>query len=171
MTTLHPAAIYVLRMPGWKVRLWLAVVITLVLANLPVPVAGLALWVLALPYLMMAETLARIVGEGHRARQHLEADHDGHIRLLAERDARIVALEADLMRVRSASTVQPESAEQAIFRKVGLHPGAPEFLVLAARRAFRTALHPDRHPRHREQAQDRFVRADAIFDQIAKLRG
>ena len=61
-------------------------------------------------------------------------------------------------------------AEQAIFRKVGLHPGAPEFLVLAARKAFRLALHPDRHPEHRQEAHNRFIKAEAAFDKIARLR-
>ena len=54
-------------MSGWRIRVWLAVVITLVLASLPVPVAGVTLWVLALPYLVMAEALARMVGEGCRS--------------------------------------------------------------------------------------------------------
>lgn len=170
MTNLHPAAVYVLKMPRWKVRVWLAVVITLVLTSLPGPVAGLALWMLALPYLMMAETLARMIGEAHRERRRLEAEHEGRISLLVERDTRIAALEADLVQSRSASTTHRETAEQVIFRKVGLHPGAPEFLVLAARKAFRLALHPDRHPRHRQEAHDRFIEAEATFDKIARLR-
>ena len=170
MTTLHPAAFRVLRMPGWKVRIWLAVVITLALGSLPGPVAGLALWVLALPYLMMAETLARMVGEGHQARRSLEAEHQGHISLLAERDTRIAALEADLARAGVVSGVGTETKEQRLYGQVGLCPGAPDFLVLAARRAFRSALHPDRHPRHARRAHERYLRAQAIFDEIEKLR-
>lgn len=170
MTTLHPAAIFVLRLPRWHIRVWLAVVITVVLVNLPPPVAGLALWISALPYLMMTETLVRMVSEARKARRNLEVKYDGHVRLLAVREAQIIALKADLMRARSASTVRPETAEQAIFRKVGLHPGAPEFLVVAARKAFRLALHPDRHPEHRQEAHDRFITAEAAFDKIARLR-
>lgn len=170
MTTLHPTAIRILRVPGWRLRVWLAVGMTLVLVGLPLPIAGLALWLAALPYMAMTETLARMLGEQRRERRRLEAERDGHAVLLEERDSRITALEADLARVRAASSPRSETDEARIYRQVGLHPRAPEFLVRAARRAFRAALHPDRHPRHRGQAHDRYLTAEAAFERIAELR-
>ncbi|WP_462118944.1 J domain-containing protein [Methylorubrum extorquens] len=58
-----------------------------------------------------------------------------------------------------------------LYHSLGLHPGSPDWLVVAARRAFRTRLHPDRHPRHRQQAHERFTRAEAQFDLIYARRG
>lgn len=171
MTTLHPAAVHVLRLPGWKVRIWLAVVITLVLASLPVPVAGLTLWVLALPYLMMAETLACMVGEGHRARRLLEADHEGQVARLAGRDARIAHLERELADARAAARRASDTTGDPVYRRVGLSPSAPDWLVQAARMAYRRRLHPDVNPpKHRQQAHDRYIRAEEAFDRIEQLR-
>lgn len=172
MTTLHPAAVHVLRMPGWKVRIWLAVVITLVLANLPVPVAGLILWVLAVPYLMMAEALARMVGEGQRTRRRLEAEHEGQAAKLARRDAQIAHLEGELADARAVACRTADTTGDPSYRRVGLSPAAPDWLVQAARTAYRRRLHPDVHPpHHRQRAHDRFIRAEEAFEQIARLRG
>ena len=159
-------------MPGWKVRIWLAVVITLVLASLPVPVAGLTLWVLALPYLMMAETLARMVGEGHRVRRRLEADHEGQAAQLAGRDARIAYLERELAAARASASRAADTTGDPVYRRVGLSPSAPDWLVQAARTAYRRRLHPDVHPpKHRQKAHDRFIRAEEAFTRIERLRG
>ncbi|MGH1572561.1 hypothetical protein ACRAWG_20145 [Methylobacterium sp. P31] len=171
MTNLHPTAVYVLKTPGWKIRVWLAIVLTLVLASLPVPVAGLTLWVLALPYLMMAETLARMVGEGDRARRLLEADHEGQAAQLAGRDARIKRLEGELAEVRAAAHRAANTVGNPVYRRVGLSPSAPDWLVEAARRAYRRRLHPDVHPpHHRPQAHDRYIRAEEAFERIRQLR-
>jgi hypothetical protein len=170
LTTLHPIAIRVLKIPGWQLRIWLAVALTLALIGLPLPVAGVALWLAALPYMGLTETLARMLGEQHRERRRLESEHAGHAVLLEERDARIVTLEADLARARAASSPRSETDEARIYRQVGLHPRAPGFLVTAARRAFRSALHPDRHPQHRQRAHERYLEAEATFDRIVELR-
>ena len=171
MTTLHPAAVYVLQMPGWRVRVWLAVVISLALAGLPLPVAGLILWVSALPYLMMAEALARMVGEAHRGRRLLEADHERQVAELVRRDARISHLEGELVNARAAARRAADTNDDPVYRRVGLSPSAPNWLVQAARTAYRRRLHPDVHPpQHRQQAHDRYIRAEEAFERIGRLR-
>lgn len=171
MTTLHPLAVYILRRPGWHVRVLLAVVITLALANLPPPVAGMALWILALPYLMMVETLARILVEQRRARQDAEVDRDGRVAEVAERDIRIARLSEDLAQARALSQRSDETDGDPVYRSVGLSTVAPDWLVQAARTAYRRRLHPDVHPsHHRTQAHERYIRAEQAFERIEKLR-
>ena len=171
MTTLHPAAVYVLQMSGWRVRVWLAVVISLALAGLPLPVAGLTLWVSALPYLMMAEALARMVGEAHRVRRLLEADHERQAAQLVRRDARIAHLEGELADARAVARRAADTNGDPVYRRVGLSPSAPDWLVQAARMAYRRRLHPDMHPaQHRQQAHDRYIRAEEAFERIGRLR-
>lgn len=171
MSTLHPIAIRILSVPGWRLRVWLAIVITLVLASLPVPVAGLTLWVLALTCLRMAETLARMVGEAHRARRLLEADHEGQTAQLVRRDSQIAHLEGELADARAAAHHAADMAGDPVFRRVGLSPSAPDWLVQAARTAYRRRLHPDVHPpQHRQQAHDRYIRAEEAFARIGQLR-
>jgi hypothetical protein len=158
-------------MPGWKVRVWLAVVITLVLASLPVPFAGLILWVLALPNFMMAEALARMVGEEHRARRLLKADHEGQAAQLVERDAQIAHLEGELAAARASASRAADTTGDPVYRRVGLSPSAPDWLVQAARTAYRRRLHPDVHPpQHRQKAHDRYIRAEEAFARIERLR-
>jgi hypothetical protein len=172
MTTLHPIAIRILSVPGWRLRVWLAVVIALALVGLPLPIAGLVLWVGGLLGMTLMETIATLIREEHQAQRQLDADRERREQAVAltVRDAQIAALKADLAQARSLTSVRPETPEQALYRKVGLQPGAPEFLLIAARRAFRLALHPDRNPRHARQAHERYLQAEAVFDQIARLR-
>lgn len=172
MTTLHPIAIRILSAPGWRLRVWLAVVIILVLACLPLPVAGFVLWIGSLQGMALMETIAAIIQEHHQAQRQLDVDRErrGQAALLVERDAQIVALKADLAQARSLSSVRPETPEQVLYRKVGLHPGAPEFLVIAARRAYKLSLHPDRHLRHARQAHERYLQAEAVFEEIERMR-
>lgn len=172
MTTLHPIAIRILSVPGWRLRVWLLVVITLALVGLPLPIAGLVLWIGGLLGMSLMETIATMIREEHQAQRRLDADRERRRRavLLAERDAQIADLKVDLVQARSASGARPETPEQCLHRKVGLHPGAPNFLLIAARRAYRLSLHPDRHARHAKQAHERYLQAEAVFDQIEKMR-
>lgn len=172
MTSLHPIAIRILSRPGWQIRVWLAVVISLVLAGLPLPIAGLVLWIGGLLGMTLMETIAAMIQEEHQVQRQRDADRERHQQavLLAERDTQIAALRADLAQARAASNVRPETPEECLHRKVGLHPGAPEFLLIAARRAYRFALHPDRHARHARQAHERYLRAEAVFDEIERTR-
>ncbi|KOX59180.1 hypothetical protein ADL19_05580 [Streptomyces purpurogeneiscleroticus] len=172
MTTLHPIAIRILSVPGWRLRVWLLIVITLALVGLPLPIAGLVLWIGGLLGMTLIETIATMIREQHEAQRQLDVDRErqGQAVLLAERDAQIAVLRADLAQARSASSVRPETPGQCLHRKVGLHPSAPEFLLIAARRAYRLALHPDRHARHAQQAHERYLQAEAVFDRISTLR-
>ncbi|WP_156396057.1 hypothetical protein [Bosea sp. Leaf344] len=87
----------------------------------------------------------------------------------AKAEARL--LRTEIEQVRSVPPVAQPDATEALYRRVGLSPGAPPWLVDAARRAYRQKLHPDCHPAHRKmEAQARFVQAERIFDEIAALR-
>ncbi|WP_146074010.1 hypothetical protein [Methylobacterium sp. 190mf] len=89
---------------------------------------------------------------------------------LDEACQRIAELERELAKARAA--VRPAQVPDPTYHRVGLHSDSPDFLIEAARRAFRSQLHPDRHPpRHRQQAHERFVRAEATFDTIYRERG
>ena len=89
---------------------------------------------------------------------------------LDEACQRIAELERELAKARAA--IRPARTPDPVYHRVGLHPDSPNFLIEAARRAFRSQLHPDRHPpRHRQQAHERFVRAEATFDTIYRERG
>lgn len=157
-------------MPGWGLRLGLAVTMVIVLMTLPLVIAGPVLWVLASRYVRLTEIVVEELRQQCEARQSLEEDQEGHAVMLAERDTRITRLEADLAQARLISTTPSETEEDRLYRRVGLHPQAPEFLVHAARRIYRTQLHPDRHQQHARQAHQRFIRAEATFDDIARLR-
>jgi len=66
----------------------------------------------------------------------------------------------------------PETPTQRLYRMVGLHEGCPDFLLQAARTAYRKALHPDGQPEwHRAEAERRFKQAEEVFAAIKRLRG
>jgi hypothetical protein len=67
---------------------------------------------------------------------------------------------------------RPDPAPQRLYAKVGLHEACPDFVLRAARTAYRKALHPDGQPeRHRADAQRRFIEAEGVFEEIKRLRG
>lgn len=87
---------------------------------------------------------------------------------VVEAEAEMETLRAELQRCRSASAAAKPNPKTALYRRVGLADGAPEWLISAARRAYRVALHPDKHPAHRKQeAERRLKMAEGVFDQIA----
>ena len=59
---------------------------------------------------------------------------------------RIHALERDLARARQTASSAGNAKIDPTYHAVGLHPGAPDWLIESARRAYRLRLHPDRHP-------------------------
>lgn len=90
--------------------------------------------------------------------------------MLTTAEAEIETLRAEIVGLRSV-TAQETDTMAALYGRVCLSPRAPEWLVVAAQRAYRTALHPDRHPAHRKpEATRRFALAEEVFDQIASLR-
>jgi hypothetical protein len=61
--------------------------------------------------------------------------------------------------------------EASLYRQVGLHPECPDFVLAAARRAYRKAHHPDgRALEETADAARRFQEVDAIFDRLEKQR-
>ena len=78
-------------------------------------------------------------------------------------------LERDL---RTARAAQTSYRPNPLFRRVGLDEGAPEWLVVAVRRAYRKRLHPDAHPEGRKmEAQRRFKEAEQVFADIWRVKG
>jgi hypothetical protein len=78
-------------------------------------------------------------------------------------------LERDLKNAKAAET---RDGPNPLFRRVGLDENVPEWVAVAARRAYRARLHPDRHPENRKQeAEARFKLVEDVFAQIWKLRG
>jgi hypothetical protein len=58
-------------------------------------------------------------------------------------------------------------ADSSLYRQVGLHPECPDYVLTAARRAYRKAHHPDgRVGDEATEAQRRFQEVDSIFDQL-----
>ena len=91
--------------------------------------------------------------------------------MVAEAEAQVETLRGEIERLRSAAAASEPDPMTALYNKVGLVPGAPDWLILAARRAYRVALHPDRHPAHRKQeAGRRFQQAENVFEAIASSR-
>jgi hypothetical protein len=78
-------------------------------------------------------------------------------------------LERDLQNAKAAQT---HNRTNPLFRRVGLDDGAPEWVVVAVRRAYRKRLHPDAHPDDRKpEAERHFKKAGEVFDDIWRLRG
>jgi len=91
--------------------------------------------------------------------------------MVAEAEAQVETLRGEIERLRSAAAASEPDPMTALYNKVGLVPGAPDWLILAARRAYRVALHPDGHPAHRKQeAGRRFQQAENVFEAIASSR-
>ncbi|MGH1575103.1 hypothetical protein ACRAWG_36255 [Methylobacterium sp. P31] len=84
-------------------------------------------------FVLLTESLRRAFGEQRRARRRAEAERDENAALLVERDARIAALETELAQACSNSAARQEGDEERTERQVGLHPRAPDWLILAAR--------------------------------------
>jgi hypothetical protein len=95
--------------------------------------------------------------------------------LVSKAQAEVEALRAEVDRLRSAARAakaeKRAEPEVTIHRRVGLSENAPQWLIAAARRAYRSQLHPDRHPpRIKAEAERRFIEAEGIFDQIEAPR-
>jgi hypothetical protein len=104
----------------------------------------------------LAEARQRIaVLEQHRASLASE---------LGEARQRIATLEQE-------ASVRLEGGA-ALLRSVGLDESCPDFVIKAARTAYRKTFHPDTRPEHQKaQAERRFKEAEAVFEEIYWLRG
>lgn len=91
--------------------------------------------------------------------------------MVAEAETQMEALRVEVERVRSTAAASVPDPKAALCARVGLSAQAPDWLILAARRAYRVALHPDQHPPHRKQeAEHRFKLAESVFEAIATQR-
>ena len=64
-----------------------------------------------------------------------------------------------------------DGPDSTLYRQVGLHPECPDFVLAAARRAYRKAHHPDGHAGdHAVEAQRRFQEVEAVFDRLEEQR-
>jgi hypothetical protein len=98
-----------------------------------------------------------------------------------ETDLKEARLEANAQRaakerlereLQNAKAAQTNNRPNLIYRRVGLDESAPEWVVVAIRRAYRKRLHPDAHPESRKpEAERRFKEAEQVFDEIWNLRG
>lgn len=60
---------------------------------------------------------------------------------------------------------------RGVYARVGLDEGCPDFVLAAVRTAYRKRFHPDRHTgTAKKAAEARFKEAEAVFDQLARLR-
>lgn len=85
---------------------------------------------------------------------------------LAERAGVSPAGLEELTRMWAKASADPDHAV------VGLHQSAPDFLVKAARTAFRKAHHPDAKPEHEKAAAETmFKRNEAAFERLYRARG
>lgn len=126
-------------------------------------------WVLVLRYVPLAVERG---GELQQERSaHLEARAAARTAEAAVRQARMTIMSLRREQAQAAQAGQDDNPTDPLHHAVGLHPRSPDWLVVAARKAYRSRLHPDRHPRHRHQAEQRFVKAERVFEQIYALRG
>lgn len=158
------------RLRSMTVLRTIVIVVSLMLLSYMPTFGGLLIWAAAIRYLPLAlrereqrQCIARV---GKAAEDHAEAVSEALRRL----QAHTAALEQEIERLSAREPTESRMEPDPLFRTVGLHERAPDWLVVAARRAYRANLHPDRHPRHREQAHDRFVRAETVFDTIYAQR-
>lgn len=158
------------RLRSMTVLRTIVIVVSLMLFSYMPTFAGLLIWAAAIRYVPLAlherQERHRIACARKAAADQAEAASEALRRL----QAHSAALEQEIDRLNSREATQSGMEIDPLYRTVGLHERAPDWLVVAARRAYRANLHPDRHPRHREQAHERFVRAEAMFDTIYAQR-
>lgn len=136
------------------------------------PLAYLLQIIALVVWLVPAQLASRVNWSGGRTNERNAADEDESVAFeLKAALERIKNPEGELAEARQRLAARPQG-DNTLYRRVGLHEGCPDFVVVAARRAFRAALHPDRHSEVRKSAaQARFVAAEEAFCAIYKRRG
>jgi hypothetical protein len=127
-------------------------------------------WALALRYVPLAIERESELQRERVARREARAAADAAEAAVRQARMTIMGLRRDQARAAEAGA-QDGHPTDPLHHAVGLHPRSPDWLVVAARKAYRSRLHPDRHPRNRQQAERQFVRAEQVFEQIYALRG
>jgi hypothetical protein len=113
-------------------------------------------------------------------------DHRERARLLyrveeLERDLIEARRESDVLRgrneqleldIRAAKATTQADSTNSIYRRVGLHQDAPEWVIVAVRKAYRKRFHPDGYSAgQKTEAERRFVQAEQVFSEIGRIRG
>ena len=158
------------RLPEGVLRILLiATMIVLAAVN---PTIGIVLMCGAvLRYVPVALTRGaqeRFLTNEHRSASQSAKDAQAALRVA---ETRLKDLERDLViaqrnKKSSGANIDPDH------HAVGLHVGAPNWLVESTRRARRMRLHPDQHSATNKQAaHERFVAAEAKFNAIYARRG
>lgn len=144
---------------GWVMSLpWTALFVYFAL----IVVAILGMWFLSV-------SIERHAVSPRRGRKIIDPNYVAALEaMVAEAEEEVETLRCEIERLRASRPVSEPDPKAVLYGLVGLNPTAPEWLILAARRAYRTQLHPDRHPAHRKrEAERRFVLAEQVFDEIA----
>ena len=64
-----------------------------------------------------------------------------------------------------------KTEDEVLYAQVGLHPSAPDFLIVAAKKAWRMYNHPDKYASdEKSEAEAAFKEVDSIFGQIEESR-
>lgn len=156
-------ALLVLVVLGWLISLpWAAIMLWLI-----------GLLIVGLVLCAVAVFVIKSRQEATRAGPPIDAGYLAALeRLLAETEAETRMLRVEIAELRTSPPAAARSQVAALHARVGLTENAPGWLVASARKAYRSRLHPDRHPPHRRQeAEDRYKLAEHVFDEIAALRG
>ncbi|HEV7334658.1 MAG TPA: hypothetical protein VGO06_01720 [Bosea sp. (in: a-proteobacteria)] len=151
-------ALLILAALGWAISPpWMAVFGYIVLIVSPIAV----LWLISV-------SIERRAVSNSSAGNTIDADYVTLLEnMVVEAEAEVEKLRGEIERLRLGAASEPDP-KAALFRRVGLNENAPKWLISAARRAYRVALHPDKHPVHRKQeAERRLKMAEGLFDQIA----
>lgn len=108
----------------------------------------------------------------------LETEREGLDHFRQKADARIAELERELTAAKTALEVAGQELRRRphepdpLYRRVGLDRDCPDFVLKAARRAYRVTLHEDKHPpEHKRVAHEKLVAAEQVFDTLFQRRG
>lgn len=83
----------------------------------------------------------------------------------------LLVSERKALRSHIATFHRSDTPTHRLYSMVGLREDCPDFVLQAARTAYRKALHPDGQPeQNRAEAQRRFVEAEGVFEEIKRLR-
>jgi hypothetical protein len=157
------------------VRISLGVGVVLLTMQWPAPVLlgvwGLVIWLVPRAYRDYREVreLRGLVGPAVQRVKELETDlvliRETNVALLAE----IEQLQAHAA---SANASNTKVTRHPLYRKVGLDQDAPKWVVETVRREYRKRLHSDGRPPHQKaEAERRFKQAEAVFEEIWRVRG
>lgn len=109
-------------------------------------------------------------GQTDRERDRLRDEVERLKKALQAAERGIAAAEARA----KAAEARTRQTDRHGFHEAGLHPSCPDFLLTAARRAYRSEYHPDRlinlSPAEQKSGEEAFKRYDAVFERLLATR-